>query len=371
MLLIHTEPCDLHAIVVACMLRDRGHKVVRLIGMAFPEHELISLRTPEDGAPSLRLTCGEATLEADEVEAVWYRRPRSIRLPTQVHESDQEYAYNECTELYRGFVFAPADAFWINPIASQNLSNNKVLQLRVAQRIGLRVPDTLISNVSTEVREFVSAGQRVIYKPLRGASWLVNGEVHGTYTTPVTTEDLPSDGLLQACPGIYQALVRKSYEVRAQFFGGTCMAIKIDSNQMAYGEYDWRRHQTTSDPNAEPITLPANIETLCLQMMRELQIVSGAFDFIVDDSGKWVFLEVNPVGQFAFLERWCPDLPVMAAFCSFIESRDSEFKFSGLGQHASLADIMASDTFKGMMADDMARYKKRDIGRRSVVESNV
>ena len=368
MFLIHTEPCDLHAIVVACMLRDRGHAVGRLIGMAFPEYESISFRPAGEEATSFRLSCGETTFEADKVEAVWYRRPRSIRLPAQVHESDREYAYNECTELYRSFVFAPADAFWVNPIASQNLSNNKVLQLRVARRIGLVVPDTLVSNVPSEVREFVGAGQRVIYKPLRGASWLVDGEVHGTYTTPVTAADLPSDGLLQACPGIYQALVRKSYEVRAQFFGGTCMAIKIDSNQMEYGEYDWRRHQTTSDPNAEPVTLPDNIETLCLRMMRELKIVSGAFDFIVDDSGYWVFLEVNPVGQFAFLERWCPDLPGMAAFCGFIESRDPEFEFRGRGQYASLADIMASDTYRAMMADDMARYEKRDIGRRSVVE---
>lgn len=371
MILIHTEPCDLHAIAVACMLQDRGHTVGRLIGMAFPEHESISFRTAQEEVPSLRLTEGETTLEADKVEAVWYRRPRSIRLPAQVHESDQEYAYNECTELYRGFVFAPADAFWINPIESQNLSNNKVLQLRAAQNIGFRVPDTLISNVPAEVREFVGAGQRVIYKPLRGASWLVNGEVHGTYTTPVTTADLPSDGLLRACPGIYQALVRKSYEVRAQFFGNTCMAAKIDSNQMEYGEYDWRRHQTTSDPNSEPVALPENIESLCLQMMRELRIVSGAFDLIVDESGEWVFLEVNPVGQFAFLERWCPDLPVMAAFCDFIESRDPEFKFAGRGHHASLADIMASDTFRAMMVDDMDRYEKRDIGRRSVVESNA
>src|SRR5690606_7959572 len=241
-------------------------------------------------------------------------RPRSIRVPSVVHVSAREYAYNECSELYRGFAFAPRDAFWVNPIASQDTASNKVLQLRLARLLGLTIAATLISNVPSDVREFV-AGQRAVYKPMRGASWIVEGKVHGTYTTPVSPEDLPSDELLRACPGIYQALVKKSFEVRAQFFGHTCIAVRIDSSAMEYGEYDWRRHQATCSPNAERIELPVELSDRCLTMMRELGIVAGAFDFIVDGEGNWVFLEVNPVGQFAFLELWCPDLPVVSWFC--------------------------------------------------------
>lgn len=371
MFLVHTEPCDIHAIAATCMLRDRGLDVVRCIGMAFPAHELISVSFGGSGDVAPLLTQDGRVLDPDDVSAVWYRRPRGIRVPGWVHESDQEYAYNECTELYRAFVFSPRHAFWINPIASQNLSSNKVLQLRTARRIGMRIPDTLVSNVPGEVREFVGGKQPVIYKPMRGGSWLVDGKVHGTYTTPVTVKDLPSDQLLQASPGIYQALVKKSYEVRAQFFGHTCMAIRIESNRMEYGEYDWRRHQLTSDPHAVPIDLPDRISEQCIRMMESLDIVSGAFDFIVDEAGEWVFLEVNPVGQFAFLERWCPELKVMSVFCDFIESRDPKFKIAGHGAGASLAEVMGSDAYRAMMADDMARYDKRDVGRRSVVEASV
>ena len=370
MFLIHTEPCDVHAIAVSCMLRARGHAVARCIGMAFPARERISFRTGAEGGTSLRWGQQEGMVEAGEVTTVWYRRPRSIRVPALVHEADREYAYHECTELYRGFTFAPRDAFWVNPIASQNISSNKVLQLRLARALDLKVPETLISNVPSEVRDFV-AGHRAVYKPMRGASWLVEGKVHGTYTSPVSPDDLPSDELLHACPGIYQALVKKSFEVRAQFFGHTCIAVRIDSNAMEYGEYDWRRHQTTSSPNAERINLPADVSEQCLRMMHELGIVAGAFDFIVDEEGDWVFLEVNPVGQFAFLELWCPDLPVVSWFCDFLESRDPQFSSAGGGRRAALADVMASEEFKAVMSGDASLYSREDIGRRSVVEATL
>lgn len=368
MFLIHTEPCDVHAIVVSCMLRARGHAVERCIGIAFPERETISFRAGAHGGTSLRWKREGGGVDAGDVTAVWYRRPRSIRVPGLVHEHDRSYAYNECSELYSGFSFAPRDAFWVNPIASQTTSSNKVLQLRLARAMGLTVPETLVSNVPSEVRSFV-AGHCAVYKPMRGASWLVDGKVHGTYTTPVSPEDLPGDELLRACPGIYQSLVKKCYEVRVQFFGHTCIAVKIDSSAMEYGEYDWRRHQATSNPNAERIDPPASVTDLCLAMMRELGIVSGAFDFIVDEKGDWVFLEVNPVGQFAFLELWCPDLPVVSWFCDFLESRDPRFRYAGGGRSVALADVLASDEFKAVMADDAARYDRRDIGRRPVVEA--
>ena len=36
--------------------------------------------------------------------------------------------------------------------------------------------------------------------------------------------------------------------------------------------------------------------------MRDLEIYYGALDFIVDIDGNWVFLEVNSMGQFLWIE---------------------------------------------------------------------
>lgn len=368
--MLHTEPCDLHAIVVACILQQDDHRVVRCIGTDFPVRDRMSFR--HDGMmerPSLQWdTRRGESIDPSEMDVVWYRRPRGAKLPDDLHPADVEYTFNECTEAYRGLVFSSRRAFWVNPLSSQAYASNKILQLQIASAARLDLPETLISNKADDVRDFVAQAGEVIYKPLRGASWLVEGKVHGTYTTPITTDDLPSTRMLEACPGIYQKLVPKRYEVRAQFFGRTCIAIRIDSMKMAYGKYDWRRNQMSAAPDVEPIILPDPVMRACEDIMRELDIVSGAFDFIVDDEGRWVFLEVNPAGQFAFIERWCPELPVMSAFCDFLLSRDPEFKFSGRAGHARLADVMASDAYKDMMADDLASYPKEDVGRRTVVD---
>lgn len=367
-LLLHTEPCDLHAIAVACILREKKHDVTRCIGIDFPSHEKLSLRH-EPGARAFTLrweTRADGEVDPRESDVVWYRRPRGIKLPVDLHPADIEYALNECTEAYRGFVFSSNKAFWVNPLSSQAYASNKVLQLQIASAVGFDLPDTLVSNSADDVKHFVGQAAEVIYKPLRGASWLVEGKVHGTYTTPITAADLPSARMLEACPGIYQKLVQKQYEVRAQFFGQTCLAIKIDSMKMEYGKYDWRRNQLAAIPDAEAIVPPQRVVDSCLEMMRRLDIVSGAFDFIVDTDGDWIFLEVNPAGQFAFIERWCPELPVMDIFCDFLLSCDCGFQSARRAGRTRLGDVMASDAFKAMMAGDLTLYHKSDIGRRAV-----
>ncbi|MGI8308784.1 hypothetical protein [Saccharopolyspora hattusasensis] len=38
-------------------------------------------------------------------------------------------------------------------------------------------------------------------------------------------------------------------------------------------------------------------------MLRELGLVYGAFDFVIGADGKWTLLELNPTGQYGFLEH--------------------------------------------------------------------
>ena len=46
----------------------------------------------------------------------------------------------------------------------------------------------------------------------------------------------------------------------------------------------------------------SSIEEFCLAMLDALGLQFGAFDFIVDTSGELYFLEVNPNGQWYWLE---------------------------------------------------------------------
>src|SRR5205814_484076 len=90
------------------------------------------------------------------------------------------------------------------------------------------------------------------------------------------------------------------YELRVTVVGARVFAAKIDSQANADAKLDWRR--SLHDVAYEAVALPEEIETRIQAFMRFFGLVYGAFDFIVTPQGGYVFLEVNPSGQYMWLE---------------------------------------------------------------------
>lgn len=61
--------------------------------------------------------------------------------------------------------------------------------------------------------------------------------------------------------------------------------------------------------------------------MEEGGINFGSFDFSIDLTGQWWFLEVNTQGQFLWLENEV-ELGLLENFARFIVSKDDKFKGS-------------------------------------------
>jgi glutathione synthase/RimK-type ligase-like ATP-grasp enzyme len=58
----------------------------------------------------------------------------------------------------------------------------------------------------------------------------------------------------------------------------------------------------------------------CVSLIRELGLTYGAIDFLIDDKNRLVFLEVNPVGDWAWLEQQT-GLRITEAIADFIEKK--------------------------------------------------
>jgi hypothetical protein len=58
--------------------------------------------------------------------------------------------------------------------------------------------------------------------------------------------------------------------------------------------------------------LPQNVRDGVIAMQRQLGLNYGAYDFIVEPTGHHVFLEVNPQGEWFWLQRW-PGVPIAEA----------------------------------------------------------
>ena len=324
-ILIETSREDYHARVVAEALQQRGHRVACLDGREFPGQADLAYDYA-DGALDARLRTRDGEFRAAAFDTVWHRRAQAPTIPACVAAPDRPFVGREASRSLRALAQLMPQAFWVNRPDAARLANLKPWQLREAQRAGLRIPRTLIGNAPERIRAFMEAHPGAIYKPLAGEIWDEGGREFATYTAEARPDALPADELVRAAPGIYQERIAKQYEVRAQFFGGTCLAVRIDARRVEYGDFDWRLNQASGGLETAPVRLPPNLHERCVRLLGALGLVAGGFDFIVTPEGDWVFLEVNEAGQFLFLEQWCAELPVLDACCAFLASGDPHFR---------------------------------------------
>jgi hypothetical protein len=324
--LILTGPGDLHAFAVAEAIRAKGSEAVIWHTGDFPGRakESVSIH---NGKINLRINDLGLGLVNPEFDAVWRRRPYHVLPEAVLHPADRRFADAECTVFRRSFFdeLAP-HAFWVNPPDAAVRANRKLLQQRIAMDCGLEIPATLYTNDPDEIREFIrSNGGQVVFKTFRPMAWRDGETAWQPYTSLLKEENLVADALLSAVPGIYQALVPKSFEVRVTVMARCVLSAKILSQQTQEGRLDWRK--AYEEIIMEPFVIPPSISCCCVEVLKRLDIVFGCFDFIVTPQGAYVFLEVNEMGQFLFVEHYT-DLPLLDAFSEFLLAANPEFEWS-------------------------------------------
>jgi len=275
---------------------------------------------------AIRICSPKLDLLNPAFDVVWRRRPTYVIDRNSLHSADRAFADSECS-LFRRSLFrliAPK-AFWINPLDGAARAASKLLQYEAACKLGLKVPETLFTNSPEEIRNFLASREEVVYKPLSTAGWKSKDRQFLSYTAVVTRESLVSDALLRQTPGIFQKLVPKAYELRITVMGKKVLAAKILSQQTQRGKLDWRK--SYDELQFEAVCLPPDVEQQCIALLDELGLVFGCFDFIVTPSGEYIFLEVNEMGQFLFVERYC-GLPLLDAFVQFLLQGNTDFEWS-------------------------------------------
>lgn len=335
--LIHTVRNDAHAKIVAKALNKRGNRVITWLGENYPLRANVSVIHVGKEAEAI-FRSDEVRFNGAEIDVVWNRRRMLPQVPASVDARDVDFSFKELQTAFASHDLYFSNAFWINNEKSTVYSDLKMMQLIKAQKVGMCIPKTLISNDPLGVRKFVGQTSQCIYKSLNGHVWHEDGKRLSTYTARIHESALVADAALQAVPGIYQEMIQKSFEVRAQFFGNYYAAIKINSLGLKEGDLDWRIGQNEIE-SCEAILLPHQIYKSCLNLMCELDIVSGGFDFIVDIEGNWIFLEVNEAGQFLFIEEWCRQLHLLDAFCQFVEKMDMNFQYTESASPIDIADF--------------------------------
>ncbi|MDM7556186.1 ATP-grasp domain-containing protein [Xanthomonas fragariae] len=327
--LIYGNSEDYHAAAVAWAMRKLGAEAFIWDGLGATKDAQMTL-TP--GALPGRTQMGMRTLP--KLDSVWFRR---IVKHAPVKNVDKEAVKFVEQELKFGHlnlavtVRASAKFMVGNPFPDP--TQCKAFQLDTAAALGFLVPETLISTHYDEVASFVRRVGKVAVKPFNPYFWHYGDE--RTYRIASTTvldgtAELESDQI-EVCPAIYQRYIEKQYELRVTVIGSHIFAAKI-SRADGGSFVDWRFGIGGREAVVEAVRLGSSTEMRIRQLLATFDLKYGCLDLVVDPCGDIYFLEINPGGQFLFIESMVREFPMLAAFASMLRAQTTDFSLTGQDQ---------------------------------------
>jgi hypothetical protein len=287
---------------VAAALARLGADAVRFDTDRFPAEVRLSAQLGPGGERFVYAD-GERRVDVADVRAVWARRVWPAALDPALEPRFRDACLRESRAALEGFWNGCAGARWVNPPAADQRAGDKLLQLRLASQHGLAVPRSLLTNDPSEALAFqASLGGSMVAKMLTPLTISMEGGSDFVFTSEVSAEDLRDASGLRHSPMLFQERVPKAIELRVVLVGGRAFTGAIDASGSAAGAVDWRR----ADPGQvrwSRAELPADRVAALAALTRELGLEYAAVDLILTPAGEYVFLEVNPGGEWGMLER--------------------------------------------------------------------
>lgn len=292
-----------HSDAVVSKLKQRGYSFFRLDVDRLASGELKIKFFAGDGDFGFSVYSEGSVLKSQNVKSVWYRRPNEFNLAIQ-DAVQKEFAEDELSSFLEGLWLSLRNVFWINDPHKLERARKKIFQLKVAQEVGFRIPLTVVTNDPKEALAlFEECDQGIIFKTMKRGFVEHGGKGFNIPTTLLTRDHLSKLELIKKLPSLFQEYIEKDYELRITVVGEDIFPVKIDSQSFPLTSVDWRRPEFIDKLRYTVVELPVEIKELCFAAMRSLGLQFGAFDLVVDKHGNHIFLEVNPNGQWYWLER--------------------------------------------------------------------
>jgi glutathione synthase/RimK-type ligase-like ATP-grasp enzyme len=303
--------------LVRSALAARGARVVWVDSTRMPLE--VDLSWGDDAAAGFLRTPSDA-VALDEVDAVWLRH---THIAAGVWDLlDPAYAEAIKTQTVTGLwdVLGTLDGcLHVDRIQALQGVPGSVGMLRLAARRGLAVPRTLASNDVDRVAAFLDTCERgAICKMLDSSANKVPMPGGPGYvpTRRVTAEDRARLDQVALCPMVFQEDVPKAVELRITVVGDRLFTGAVDPNGSTKGETDWRQDPALVSA-FQPWELDPAVAGQVRGLMTDLGLEFGTVDLIVRPDGAHVFLEVNTISFFDFLEE-ATGLPISEAIADLL-----------------------------------------------------
>ncbi|MDI7174870.1 MvdC/MvdD family ATP grasp protein [Leptospira santarosai] len=236
-------------------------------------------------------------------DSVYYRRPKLPENPLNLTSGEVKFYSQEMNVVLEYISYFLENKRWLNKIENIRKTENKINQLTVAQNIGFSIPNSIITNMPAEAEIFITNNiGKSILKPLK-VGFIEEKQYSSkiVYTNEVNQHFRDNINRVSLLPVYLQDKIEKKFDIRVTIVGEMIFAAQIDSQTNDVSKIDWRASKEIL-PHVQ-IQLPTLIKEYCLNLMKHFELNFSAIDLILDENNNYVFLEINPNGQWAWIEQ--------------------------------------------------------------------
>jgi len=296
--LLVTASYDIAADYVCKSLQTKGIPSFRLNTDHFPSQIKASFHPLND--IEFIEEINEKKVLGTSIKSVWYRRHVSPELPEGLEPGVRNFCERETRAFLDGVIASlPTERIMSSPQAILR-AEHKPYQLSIASQLGFTIPDTIMTNNPSLVREIAHRHNLVAKAISSGYIVGINGN-QAIFTSVVRPKDLEDLNGLTLAPVTFQEFIQKVSDIRVTVVAGEVFAAEILSQERESSRTDWR---ATDDPHLvhRIHELPVEIENLCRKLTTNLGLSFGAIDLVLKPDGSYIFLEINPNGEWVWLE---------------------------------------------------------------------
>lgn len=305
--LVISSTIDYSTDLICCELERRGQNYLRINRDHFSEYQI--LYTLQNDSLSIKMGDYAFTVTPSRLKSVYFRAPVFLRNMGKPYTLQEQLYKSQWSSFIRNLILFDS-VTWVNHPVSIYGAENKLYQLKIAQRCCFPVPETYVGNT---LPKSIQPERTYIVKSLDTALFYDNGQEMFTYSTMIGGQEL-LNAEIRSAPIIVQEYLCDKTDIRATVIGDTIFAVSITKNGCNI-EGDWRKNEKES-LKYSPIDLPMSVQEQIKELMRKLGLHFGGIDLALVN-GTYYFIEINPTGEWGWLVS-TTKLPIDIAIAEFL-----------------------------------------------------
>lgn len=312
MIVIFSDKDDFSTTKVMEYLRYWGEEVLR-VNREDTINASYNIIIGNETASEFSIQINNKLLRLENIKSIWFRRggfyfkkvkkEDIIKDKEKLYDQMNAYFSAEQTTLNR-YIYETLQSSKIRILGNPFVFNAPKLSiLKIARSCGLRIPETLIASEKAIVQSFLKKRGAIITKAIQdNFTPLTSTQGYGSLTEEIEATDfekLPNIFF----PSLFQEKLEKKYEIRIFFIDGEFFSIAIFSQENVKTSIDFRNYDYEKPNRKTIIDLPAKVKNPLRKVLKKMDLNTASIDMIYTKDDHYVFLEINPVGQYDMVGR--------------------------------------------------------------------